>query len=55
MSLTLFDVYGKEVNAAVIRNSNSFVISRSGLAAGIYFYNLLSDGSIVARGKLVVE
>lgn len=38
--LRIYNLLGQEVHPAIIRNSDSFVISRSNLVAGIYFYQL---------------
>ncbi|MBI3500660.1 MAG: PKD domain-containing protein [Bacteroidetes bacterium] len=53
--LKVFDLYGKEVNPSVIRNSEGFVIRKSNLAAGIYIYEVSSESGVVGKGKLVVS
>lgn len=55
--LKIFDIYGKEMKADVIRNSDSFVIRRSGLSAGMYFYQLsnYNNRELLRQGKLVVQ
>ena len=64
-NLKIFDMIGKEMNIEFIRNSDSFVISRGNLAAGIYFYKLstpspLGEGrgegeaEVIATGKIVI-
>ncbi|MBI3502598.1 MAG: T9SS type A sorting domain-containing protein [Bacteroidetes bacterium] len=60
MNLKIYDVIGKEMNVDIIRTpmaigADSFVISRSGLPTGIYFYRIVSEGENIAVGKLVVQ
>lgn len=53
--LKIYDLVGKEMNVDVIRNSDEFVIRRSNLVAGIYFYKLLNENETISTGKLVIE
>lgn len=53
--LKFFDISGSEIDPFVIRNSDSFVIHKGDLPSGIYFFSLLSEGKILARGKLMME
>ena len=52
--LKLYDIYGKEIQADVIRNSDSFVIRRDNLSAGIYILEIQSENK-TKRIKLVVN
>ncbi len=54
-SMEFFDAAGKKVNAATEKKENSFEISRNGLMNGIYFYRILSDGSVVSTGKIIID
>ena len=55
VELTIYDMIGKQVHPSIIRNSDSFVIRRGNLPAGIYFYQLLNENEIIATGKLCIE
>ena len=55
VELTMYDMIGKQVHPSIIRNSDSFVIRRGNLPAGIYFYQLLNENEIIATGKLCIE
>lgn len=50
----MHDVYGRVVKQLVIPNS-SFVIERSGLPSGIYFYKLSTSTQVLGTGKVVAE
>jgi hypothetical protein len=51
-ALTLFDIYGKAVNADVTRTADAFLIRRNGLPSGVYFYELHS-GKFTGGGKII--
>jgi hypothetical protein len=53
--LELYDAAGKRVNVNAEKKTNSFDISRSGLQAGIYFYQVISEGNKICSGKLVIN
>ena len=53
-TLTVYNCFGQEVYPSVIRNSDSFVISRGNLVAGIYFVELLNGNGRVVR-KVAVQ
>lgn len=62
LDLKIVDMFGKEVNAGIIRTATGFVVQRNNLAAGIYFYQLFSPssagagrGKVIATGKLATE
>lgn len=50
----MYDVYERVVKQFVIPNS-SFVIERSGLPSGIYFYKLSNSKEIIGTGKIIIE
>ena len=52
--LAVYNVVGEKINIETIRNSEGFVIHRSNLVQGIYFYKIISAGKIIGTGKLVV-
>ena len=52
--LILFDAFGKVVESKKFEN-NQIQISRTGLASGIYFFNIQSKGQFVGSGKLMVQ
>lgn len=54
LGLKIFDIYGKEADPFVIRNSDGFVIRRAGIASGFYIYELIDQTEIIATGKLIV-
>ena len=54
IQIKVYDIYGKEIKADVIRNSDGFVIRRSNLAAGIYIYEIINDEGVIGKGKLIV-
>ena len=53
-TLSVYNSFGQEVYPSVIRNSDSFVISRGNLVAGIYFVELLNGNGRVVR-KVAVQ
>lgn len=53
--LKIYDLFGKEVNPSVIRNSEGFVIRRGNLASGIYFYKVSDANGTEETGKVVIE
>jgi Secretion system C-terminal sorting domain len=50
----LYDVFGRE-DMRIIINQNKTIINKTNLANGVYFYQLISNGTIAGEGKLVVE
>lgn len=55
VELKIFDVFGKEVNPSVIRNSESFVIRRGGIPAGVYFIQLSGPEKIIGSAKILIQ
>lgn len=53
-SLSVANVFGQEVWSLSSRYGK-FLIDRSGLASGIYFYSVRAGVEIISRGKFVVE
>jgi hypothetical protein len=51
--IKIFDLFGKEIQAVIIRNSDAFVISSEGLPAGIYFCEI-RKGKVSMTEKFVV-
>jgi len=50
----ILDVFGREVHRLPI-TGHRLLFERGNLSSGIYFFQLLSDNKIIAKGKLVVE
>lgn len=50
----LFDVFGKEVYQFPI-TSNRLIISRRGLASGMYFYQVTAEEEKTASGKIIIK
>ncbi len=50
----LYDVFGREAMKMTV-SQNTTIINRNKLANGVYFYQIISNGSIAGSGKLVVE
>ncbi|MBI2966353.1 MAG: T9SS type A sorting domain-containing protein [Bacteroidetes bacterium] len=55
VSIRIFDVYGRKVDADMIRKANSFVISVGDLFAGIYFLKLKSKKLSAIRKIIIVK
>ena len=54
LSLDLYDNTGRMVKQMSITEAET-VLSREGLADGIYYYHIASDGSPLLKGKLIVQ
>lgn len=54
-TLQVTDLAGRTVNLTAERDADGFTLHRNGLAAGIYGYQVLQGGRLVASGKLVLE
>ena len=50
----MFDVFGRVVNSFDIHDSK-FNIERGSLSSGVYFYQIINEGDIIAHGKFCVE
>ncbi len=55
MQLKIVDLCGNEIYPTVIRNSDSFVISKENISPGIYFYKILDSEKTIAAGKLIAQ
>jgi len=56
VELKVFDLVGKEMKVDLSRNAEGFIIHRSGLPSGIYFYTITSnDKKQITNGKLVIQ
>lgn len=53
--MELYDVLGNKVRQVENLSGSSFIISREGLPAGIYFYMLSEENALIATGKISVE
>ncbi|MEO5645762.1 MAG: T9SS type A sorting domain-containing protein [Bacteroidia bacterium] len=53
--MELYDVLGNKVREMENLSGNNFIISREGLPAGIYFYTLSQENTVLATGKISVE
>ncbi|CAN5839718.1 hypothetical protein BH11BAC7_BH11BAC7_00910 [soil metagenome] len=53
--MELYDVLGNKVREMENLSGSNFIISREGLPAGIYFYTLSEENTLIATGKLSVE
>lgn len=55
-SIVIFDIMGNTVQTIMLNNSKgSTVLTKNSLAAGIYFYTLMVDGSRLKTEKLAVN
>lgn len=50
--IELFDVLGNKVRSMENLSGNNFIISREGLPAGIYFYTVTEENTLLATGKI---
>ena len=53
--MKIVDVMGRTVKTISSIQSNEFTFDRDKLSNGIYFYELVQDGSVISNGKLVIE
>lgn len=53
--MKIMDVTGRVVKTISSIQNNEFMFDREKLSDGIYFYQLLQDGSVITNGKLVIE
>jgi len=49
------DVMGKNVKTIHSIHTNEFLIERDKLSEGIYFYQIMQHGTLISKGKLVIE
>jgi len=54
-TLQVSDMTGRQVALVTARSSDGFELQRNGLPAGLYAYQVLQEGKLVASGKLVLE
>lgn len=54
-TLQVTDMAGRQVALTAERDADGFTLQRNGLAAGLYGYQVLQGGRLVASGKLVLE
>ena len=54
MSLVLYDVFGKKVEAPFSLFENKMKISRGNLQNGIYFYEIMINNTEILKGKFVL-
>lgn len=53
--LKITDVMGRVVKTISLIQTNEFTFEREKLSDGVYFYQLIQDNEIIAKGKLVIE
>lgn len=53
--LKITDVMGRVVKTISSIQTNEFTFEREKLSDGVYFYQLMQDNEMVAKGKLVIE
>lgn len=51
----VIDMMGKTVKTITAIHSNEFMIDREKLSEGIYFYQIIQNGTLISKGKLVIE
>ena len=54
LELNVVDVLGNIVRSEK-SNNNIFRIERNDLAAGVYMYQIRSEGKIISQGKMVAQ
>ena len=54
-TLQVTDLAGRTVDLTAQRSTDGFALQRNGLPAGLYGYQVLQGGKLVASGKLVLE
>ncbi len=52
--LTIYDITGRMVDTYKINGNGSLQISNNNLNEGIYFYEVISDGALLLKEKLVI-
>ncbi len=56
LSLKLYNLMGQEINATISKiTNNRFVIQRSDLASGLYFYKVYDESAFISSGKITVH
>ena len=50
----LYDIFGREAIKITLSQNNT-IINKNNLANGVYFYQLVSNGTVAGQGKLVVK
>lgn len=53
VEVKLYDVLSKEVYSEHFNKTNKMVIDFETRSSGIYYYNVLSNGKIISKGKIV--
>ena len=54
LSLDLYDNTGRIVKQLIVTEAET-VLSREGLAEGLYYYHITANGSTILKGKLIVQ
>ena len=55
LSLRIFDRIGRQIRMENIGAVNEIRIEREDLTSGLYFFQISSDGNIIAAGKMIIE
>ncbi|MBI4646785.1 MAG: immune inhibitor A [Bacteroidia bacterium] len=55
MNLEIYNTLGERVNPDISKRVYSFDVKRSSLPAGLYFYKIYNDKSIIGEGKLIIQ
>ncbi|MBC7865542.1 MAG: T9SS type A sorting domain-containing protein [Bacteroidia bacterium] len=54
ISLKVFDLAGKEIAVSYTRLQDGFVLNRSSLQSGTYFFSLVADKMVMGTGKILI-
>lgn len=54
-SIIIFDILGENVMKATKINDTEFLIERNGASAGIYFFQIISNGKKIKTGKIRLQ
>lgn len=55
LDFTVFDSMGRIVYQEYFSNTYQFDFYRNGLASGFYFFNIIENGQIIGKGKIIVR
>lgn len=53
--IKIYNVFGKEVETKIIRNSNGFIIRSSNLVAGIYFLKIITNNLLITKKLQIIK
>ena len=54
-TISVVDIYGRQIEAYLIENSDKYILKRNNKASGIYFVEVQLGGHDIVVSKLIVK